>query len=73
MWKRLEMTLENIKGLLQPIFEKYKDKVIFAYLFGTAADGEMNPLSDIDIAVLLSEKRVSYLDLKHCILTSVGF
>jgi predicted nucleotidyltransferase len=50
------MQSDNIKNLLQPILEKYRDKIISAYLFGTGASGEMHPLSDIDIALLFSEK-----------------
>ena len=33
------------------------DDVLFAYLFGSLAKGSVVPLSDVDIAVYLSEKR----------------
>ncbi|MBF0395160.1 MAG: nucleotidyltransferase domain-containing protein [Desulfobacterales bacterium] len=39
------------------VFEKYKNKVIFSYLFGSLARGDYSPLSDIDIAVFLSKKK----------------
>ncbi|MFV1976554.1 MAG: nucleotidyltransferase domain-containing protein [Candidatus Scalindua sp.] len=59
------MTSKDIKDKLFPILEKYKDKVIFVYLFGSASQDTMQPLSDIDIAVFLSEDiRKSYFDTK---------
>lgn len=59
------MTSKDIKDKLLPILEKYKDKVIFVYLFGSASQDTMQPLSDIDIAVFLSEDiRKSYFDTK---------
>lgn len=42
------------KGKLNKIFNK--NQVILAYLFGSAARGKTTPLSDVDIAVLFSEK-----------------
>jgi len=64
------MTSKDIKDKLLPILEKYKDKVIFAYLFGSASQDTMQPLSDIDIAVLLSEDiRKSYFDTKLILYT----
>jgi predicted nucleotidyltransferase len=58
------MTSHDIKTLLQPILEKYRDKIVSAYLFGTGASGETHPRSDIDIALLFSETTGSYFDLK---------
>ncbi len=59
------MTLKNIKDILLPVFEKYKDMVVFAYLFGSASQDTAHPLSDIDIAVFLSgQERESYFDAK---------
>lgn len=53
----------DIKDVILSVFEKYNDKVVFAYLFGTAARGTMSPLSDIDIAVFLPPgTRESYFD-----------
>lgn len=42
--------------MLLQVFEKYRDKVEFAYLFGSVARDNVQPLSDIDIAVYLSDK-----------------
>lgn len=50
------MSIENIQKLLLPVFERYADHVVFSYLFGSAASGKLSPLSDIDIAIYLSEK-----------------
>lgn len=49
---------------LKRIFRK--NKVIFAYLFGSQAKGKIGKLSDIDIAVFLDEKipRERYFDIK---------
>ena len=59
------MSIENIKELLVPVFERYRAKVVFAYLFGSMAIGEVSPLSDVDIAVYLAEEnRESFFDLK---------
>ena len=44
----------SIKALLLPVFEKYSDRIVFAYLFGSAALEEVTPLSDLDFAVFLS-------------------
>lgn len=46
--------MDTIKEAILQVCEKYRDKVIFAYLFGSAAKGGTSPLSDIDIAVFLS-------------------
>jgi predicted nucleotidyltransferase len=45
--------IESIKRALLPLFEKYRGKVAFAYLFGSVAAGEAAPLSDVDIAVFI--------------------
>lgn len=46
--------LEKHQKKLNKIFKE--NQVALAYLFGSAASGKMTPLSDIDIAVLFSEK-----------------
>lgn len=48
----------HIKQALFPIFDR--EPVLVAYLFGSQATGRAGPLSDIDIAVLLSMERESY-------------
>lgn len=58
----------DIPALLQSLrrhFESRKD-VLFAYLFGSFADGRTTPLSDVDVAVYLgggdlAEKRLEIL------------
>jgi len=55
------MQADYIGNMLYPVFEKYGDKVEFAYIFGSAAGEEIYPLSDIDIAVYLSPSAVADL------------
>ena len=56
---------QNIKKLLIPVFEKYKSHLVFAYLFGSAAKDGQTPLSDIDIAVFLTDgRKESFFDTK---------
>jgi len=54
--------IEKNKKSLEKIFKK--ERVILAYLFGSAARRKMGPLSDIDIGVLFSEKikKENYFD-----------
>jgi len=42
--------IENIKKQLKPLFETYKDKIVFAYIFGSLAKGKLSKLSDMDFA-----------------------
>lgn len=59
------MSLKELQDILMPVFEKYRKHIIFAYLFGSYAKGELTPLSDIDIAVFLEKgTKHSYFDLK---------
>ncbi len=48
------MNTTEIKSKLAPIFEKHK--VVLGYLFGSHAHGRVTPLSDVDIAVVFSDK-----------------
>jgi len=50
----MENLIEKNKKNLEKIFKK--EGVVLAYLFGSAAREKMGPLSDIDIAVLFTEK-----------------
>ena len=43
----------SLKSFLLPLFERYGERIKFAYLFGSAAREDAAPLSDIDIAVFL--------------------
>ena len=48
---------ENIEHLL-PVAKTYlksRGDVLFAYIFGSLAKGEVSPLSDVDISVYLTE------------------
>jgi len=67
------MTLNNIRNELYPIFEKYKDRIIFVYLFGSTVKNDLiGPLSDIDIAFFLhKEEKESYLDFRLDILSDI--
>ena len=42
-----------MKTELAPIFSRYREEIVAAYLFGSMAKGMASPSSDIDIAVLL--------------------
>jgi predicted nucleotidyltransferase len=47
--------LNNINETILPVFERYANKIVCAYLFGSVVKGEVYPLSDVDIAVYLKE------------------
>jgi uncharacterized protein len=47
------MDLEYIKTELAPIFSKYHEEIVAAYLFGSTAKGAASRSSDMDIAVLI--------------------
>ncbi|MBF0119153.1 MAG: nucleotidyltransferase domain-containing protein [Desulfobacterales bacterium] len=51
------MKHDSLMSHFLSVFEKYKNKVIFSYLFGSLARGDYSTLSDIDIAVFLSKKK----------------
>ncbi len=57
--------LKSIKDTVRTTLEKYSDEVIFAYLFGSVAKDKVFPLSDVDVAVFLSEVyRESFFDIR---------
>ncbi|MGR3175684.1 MAG: type VII toxin-antitoxin system MntA family adenylyltransferase antitoxin [Candidatus Scalindua sp.] len=59
------MISNSIKEKLLPLFSKYNGNILFAYLFGSAAQGNMSPLSDVDLAVFLSRQNEKfYFDIK---------
>jgi predicted nucleotidyltransferase len=47
------MDLEHLETELAPVFSRYRQDIVAAYLFGSMARGGASPLSDIDIAVLV--------------------
>ncbi len=49
------MDINQIQNKLTEYFDQ-KDEIEFAYLFGSLARGEETPLSDVDIALFISEK-----------------
>lgn len=59
------MKKDQIKKTLNRVFELHKDKILFAYLFGSIAVNKELKLSDIDIAVYLSNEFIdSHFDIK---------
>jgi len=51
--RMVKMNTAHLKIALAPIFFKYQEEIIAAYLFGSTAKGMNSSASDIDIAVLL--------------------
>ncbi len=43
------MISNSIKEKLLPLFSRYKRNVLFAYLFGSVAQDNVSPLSDVDL------------------------
>jgi predicted nucleotidyltransferase len=50
------MELKLLENQLTPLFCKYHEEIVAAYLFGSTAEGVTTPSSDIDIAVLLHSR-----------------
>ncbi|MHB8056622.1 MAG: type VII toxin-antitoxin system MntA family adenylyltransferase antitoxin [Desulfuromonadaceae bacterium] len=49
------MDREQLKAKLTPLFLKYHDEIVAAYLFGSMAKGATTASSDIDIAILAAD------------------
>lgn len=63
----------EIKKLVQPVFGKHKDYLVFAYLFGSTAQDKVFPLSDIDIAVYFSKGESDFCsDMKILLYTDIS-
>ena len=61
--KHHTISIAEIKNVLSPVFEHYRDKVIFAYLFGSTVHESIYPAKDIDIAVYFQKGSLeSYID-----------
>ena len=59
------MRTQEIKNVLCPVFEHYGKKIIFVYLFGSVAREDVAPLSDVDVAVYLSDNLMDmFFDIK---------
>jgi predicted nucleotidyltransferase len=69
--KMKQLTKEEQKKLNE-IFKE--NQVVFAYLFGSAAQGKTGPLSDIDMAILFSEKirKEDYFNKELRLATEIG-
>ena len=62
------MPAQEIKSLLAPV-----DNVVFAYLFGSYADGTFSQESDVDVAVYLDDTSLdAQLSLRHRIEKALG-
>lgn len=54
---------------LQRSLERRREQVLFAYLFGSLAEGKEGPLSDVDVAAFLTDKFASsHFDVKLSLL-----
>jgi predicted nucleotidyltransferase len=53
-YSKLPDNIEHLLPVAQAYMKSRKD-VLFAYLFGGLARGKTSPLSDVDIAICLSE------------------
>ena len=51
------MITNSIKEKLLPLFSRYKSNVLFVYLFGSVAQANIFPLSDVDTAVSLCKRK----------------
>jgi len=51
------MDIEIIKKSLRKYFQKHPE-IEVAYIFGSVAQGRENPLSDIDVAIILDDKQI---------------
>ncbi len=47
-----ELTIKKLIPKLVPLFDRYSDDLIAAYIFGSIAENKAHSRSDIDIAVL---------------------
>lgn len=65
---KIKQNEKNLEKILK------KEGVVLAYLFGSAAREKMGPLSDIDIAVLFSDKvkKDDYFDKALHLATEIG-
>lgn len=50
--------MDEIKNILNKYFQKHTE-VEVAYIFGSFARGKINPLSDIDIAIIIDREQIN--------------
>ncbi len=60
----MKIAKENIKKILIDYF-KTRPEIIVSYIFGSYSRNNINPLSDIDIAVLLDENLIQNDSLEY--------
>lgn len=59
----------DVAKTLRRCLEERRDQVLFAYLFGSMAEGKEGPLSDVDVAVFLKDEFASsHFDVKLSLL-----
>jgi len=51
------MLLPEIQQRLEPLFQQYKGRILFAYCFGSTVTGQRSLDSDIDLAFYLAEQQ----------------
>lgn len=56
--------INQLKEQLIPFFE-IRPEILFAYLFGSQATGQTNPMSDIDIAVAIDHSKIRESDFPY--------
>ena len=67
-----EMMVFEIKDTLIPVFKRYGDQIVFAYLFGSIAKSEVSDLSDVDIAVYLTgDIKEAFFEIKLSLYTDI--
>ncbi len=55
--KKIRHKLEPLLPLLKSNLQKEED-ILFGYIFGSYGKGKVTPLSDIDIAIYINEKKI---------------
>jgi len=50
----------DVMEVLREVLYRHRETVLFAYLFGSLAEGRGGPLSDVDVAAFLSREAASY-------------
>lgn len=46
-------SVEKIQQVLEPVFKRYSEEIVFAYCFGSVAKGNSSVLSDVDLAIFV--------------------
>ena len=59
MTLRNMLDLKDIMKIVRSYLEKF-DKIVFAYLYGSVARGEIHAFSDVDVAIYLKKTDLQY-------------